>query len=89
MYYTILCQSIIFGSTLDSIIKSKLIQPKISQDSIDLYLVLSYIPTPKTIYEGIFKLEPSHLLKININVSQILDTKETLIKTNIKIFLII
>ena len=62
LYYTILGQSIIFGSTLDSIIKSKLIQPIISQDSIDLYLVLSYIPTPKTIYEGIYKLEPGHCL---------------------------
>ena len=72
LYYTILGQSIIFGSTLDSIIKSKLIQPVISQDSIDLYLVLSYIPTPKTIYEGIYKLEPGHEInfdpnKININ----------------------
>ena len=72
LYYTILGQSIIFGSTLDSIIKSKLIQPIISQDSIDLYLVLSYIPTPKTIYECIYKLEPGHEInidpnKININ----------------------
>ena len=67
LYYTILGQSIIFGSTLDSIIKSKLIQPIISQDSIDLYLVLSYIPTPKTIYEGIYKLEPGHEINIDSN----------------------
>ena len=67
LYYTILGQSIIFGSTLDSIIKSKLIQPKISQDSIDLYLVLSYIPTPKTIYEDIYKLEPGHEINIDSN----------------------
>lgn len=67
LYYTILGKSIIFGSTLDSIIKSKLIQPEISQDSIDLYLVLSYVPTPKTIYKDIYKLEPGHEININSN----------------------
>ncbi len=69
LYYTILDQSIIFGSTLDSIIKSNIIQPRISQDSIDLYLVLSYVPTPKTIYDDIYKLEPGH--EININLKEI------------------
>ncbi len=67
LFYTILDQSIIFGSTLDAIIKSKISKPKISQDSIDLYLVLSYVPTPRTIYENIYKLEPGHEININSN----------------------
>jgi len=67
LYYFISHQSIVFGSTLDAVIKSKLITPKISQDSIDLYLVLSYVPTPRTIYESIYKLEPGHEINIDAN----------------------
>lgn len=69
LFYCIMGDSVIFGSTLDSIVKSKLIRPKISQDSIDLYLLLSYVPTPRTIYENIYKLEPGH--EINIIINQI------------------
>ncbi len=67
LYYKILGQSIIFGSTLDSIIKSNLFQPAICQDSIDLYSIVSFVPTPNTIYEGIYKLEPGHQIDINSN----------------------
>ena len=67
LYYTIFDHSIIFGSTLDAIIKSKLIKPNISEESINLYLVLSYVQTPRTIYENIYKLEPGHEINIDSN----------------------
>jgi asparagine synthase (glutamine-hydrolysing) len=67
LYYTIFEKSIIFGSTLDAVVKSKLIEPNISEDSINLYLVLSYVPTPRTIYENIYKLEPGHEINIDSN----------------------
>lgn len=73
LFYSISGSSIVFGSTLDSISKSKLIKLKLCQESIDCYLFLSYIPTPKTIYEDIFKLEPGH--EINIDFNQILINK--------------
>ncbi|MDA7841235.1 asparagine synthase (glutamine-hydrolyzing) [Gammaproteobacteria bacterium] len=69
LYYFTSNQSIVFGSTLDAVIKSKLVTSTISQDSIDLYLVLSYVPTPRTIYESIYKLEPGH--EINIDADKI------------------
>ena len=67
LYYSKIGQSIVFGSTLDAIIKSKIVPPKISQESIDLYLVLSYIPTPRSIYENVYKLEPGYEIYINSN----------------------
>ena len=67
LFYSIFDQSIIFGSTLDAIIKSKYVEPKVSQESIDLYLFLSYVPTPKTIYQNIYKLEPGHEINIEAN----------------------
>jgi len=38
------------------------------QDNTALYdfLTYRYIPTPKTMYENVFKLEPAHYLKINV-----------------------
>ena len=69
LFYHISNDSIVFGSTLDSIVKSKIIIPKISQESIDMYLILSYVPTPRTIYKNIYKLEPGH--EINISSDKI------------------
>ena len=43
LFYSILDSSVVFGSTLDSIIKSKLIKSKLCQESIDCYLFLSYM----------------------------------------------
>ena len=69
LYYTIFEKSIIFGSTLDAIIKSKLIKPNISEDSINLYLVLSYVPTPRTIYENIYNIKYKYFLSLVRNKS--------------------
>tara|TARA_B110000003_G_scaffold275033_1_gene316485 strand:- start:7080 stop:9017 length:1938 start_codon:yes stop_codon:yes gene_type:complete len=67
LYYGFIKENFFFSSDLgviNSIAKHNL---KIDKMSVNLLAKYSYIPCPKTIYEGIFKLEPSHLLKININ----------------------
>ena len=73
LFYHISDSSIVFGSTLDSIINSKIIAPEISQESIDIYLILSYIPTPRTVYKNIYKLEPGH--EINVSDNKIIINK--------------
>ena len=39
-------------------------QAEINQDALALYLRHSYIPAPYSIYQGIYKLPPAHLLTI-------------------------
>jgi len=45
-----------------SVIKTK---PNVDKSSLNLFLQLTYIPAPHTIYEGIKKLEPNHYLIID------------------------
>jgi asparagine synthase (glutamine-hydrolysing) len=46
--------------------KFSLSKPKISREALNLYFLLTYIPAPHTIYDGVFKLEPGSLLEIDI-----------------------
>ena len=41
---------------------------KINLQSVKEYLSLSYIPSPKTIYENIFKLEPGSFINLNLSL---------------------
>ena len=67
LYYCIDNHSLIFGSSLDSIISSNIIKPNLSKNSINLYLFLSFVPTPYTIYENIYKLKPGHEIIFSVN----------------------
>ena len=62
MYYTIQNGMIYFGSELSAILTALPHKPEINLEALDLYLSLQYIPDPLTIYEGIFKLPPAHIL---------------------------
>lgn len=56
---------VIFASELKSIIASGLVDATISEESVVNYFNYSYIPAPKTIFEGINKLEAGHYLKMD------------------------
>lgn len=60
-------KSISFGSEIDSIIRLLPKKPQLSSKSIDLYLALQYIPTPHTIWNGIWKLPPGCYIEGDIN----------------------
>ncbi len=62
MYYTIRNGTLYFGSELSAILTALPHKPEINLEALDLYLSLQYIPDPLTIYQGIFKLPPAHIL---------------------------
>lgn len=44
--------------------------PKISKEALNLYLTLTYIPCPYSIYEGVYKLEPGTFIELDtVNLS--------------------
>ncbi|ADM10654.1 Asparagine synthase, glutamine-hydrolyzing [Parvularcula bermudensis HTCC2503] len=55
---------LIFASEIDAILESGLISAEINPTAVADYLLYGYVPDPKTIYRGIGKLPPGHLLKI-------------------------
>lgn len=67
LYYCFENGSMIFGSELDSIIRLCEKKPEINTQSVEMYLVLQYVPAPHTIVKGIYKLLPGHYLAVRFD----------------------
>jgi asparagine synthase (glutamine-hydrolysing) len=66
LYYTNTDKAFIWASELKSIIKTIDFTPNISKKGLNLYFRLTYIPSPHTIYEDIFKLEANHYIEYDL-----------------------
>jgi asparagine synthase (glutamine-hydrolysing) len=64
LYYSQQDNDVIFGSSLETI-TPYISQPEIDEESLSLYLGLSYIPYPKTILKNVKKLAPGHCLLVS------------------------
>ena len=53
---------IVFGSEIKSLLLDSDVSREWRADAIDQYLTLLYVPAPDTIYRGIHKLPPAHVL---------------------------
>jgi asparagine synthase (glutamine-hydrolysing) len=73
LYYTHDSDTVCFSSELKALYSLNNKQKVIDYDSLQDYFTFGYIPTPKTIYEGMYKLEPATYLVI---------TKSGIIKNN-------
>lgn len=62
LFYALKGKSIVFGSEMKAVLASGEIEKKIRMESIPLYLAYQFIPDPRTIFEGIFRLPPGHTL---------------------------
>jgi asparagine synthase (glutamine-hydrolysing) len=73
-------RGIVFGSELKSLLEDPEVPRQWRPDALDAYLTLLYIPAPATIYAGIHKLEPGHILvadKGGIRISRYWDLEFT------------
>lgn len=57
---------LLFGSELKALRAWPGFAPKEDAEALAEYLAYSYIPAPRTIHRGIFKLPPAHLIKIEL-----------------------
>ena len=57
----------LFGSELKALKNHPSFLPKINRQSLSLYMQYSYVPTPYSIYQNIFKLKPGHLLRVSLD----------------------
>lgn len=72
IYYFNNQKAFAFSSELNSLSKHPAFKKDINLNAINLYLSLQYIPSPYTVYEDVFKLEPATIL--------VLDFKGNIIK---------
>ncbi len=54
----------VFGSELKSLLPHPAVRREVDAGSLARYLVLEYVPSPRSIYRGIHKLEPAHYLRV-------------------------
>ena len=64
LYYGSMGDTFLFGSELKALRAHPAWQGEVDRDVLALYLRFSYVPTPWSIYRGIFKLPPAHYLII-------------------------
>jgi len=64
LYYHWDGKSLVFGSELKALIEHPAVRRDIDLDALGLYLESQYIPSPKTIYRSVRKLEPGHALAV-------------------------
>jgi asparagine synthase (glutamine-hydrolysing) len=62
LYYSPTASGITFGSEIKSLLEDSDVPRDWSAEALDAYLTLQYVPCPQTMYRGIWKLPPGHLL---------------------------
>lgn len=65
LYYTTVDHQFVWASELKSIINNHHKLRQISYNGLNLYLSLTYIPAPFTIFDGVYKLKAGHHLTVN------------------------
>jgi asparagine synthase (glutamine-hydrolysing) len=64
LYYWPGPDNLVFGSELKTLLFHPDVPREVDLAALDLFLTLEYIPAPRTIYQGVFKLLPGHLLVV-------------------------
>ena len=72
VYWTIIGSRFYFATHLKSLLSCPGVQREIDMEALNLFLKYSYIPSPWTIFKGIRKLPPGHMLtykdgKVTVN----------------------
>lgn len=65
LYWTLQKNTLWFASELKSLLATNVLDKEIDNNSVALFFRTDYIPTPKTIFKNVFKLEPGHILSCN------------------------
>jgi len=54
-----------FASEIKALLQISQIRREVDPDALDLYLSLRYVPGPRTMFKGILKLQPGHILVLD------------------------
>lgn len=66
LYYYQGVNEFVFASELTALMASGSVPAEIDATSVAEYFRYQYVPTPRSIYKNVFKLEPGHYLKIDL-----------------------
>ncbi len=75
LYYGRSNQVFLFGSELNCLRQHPSFKNDIDRDALALYMRHNCVPSPRSIYSGIFKLPPAHYIVVNQDSNNILEPK--------------
>lgn len=58
-------EKFVFGSEIKSILQCERVPREVNLDALDRFLTFEYVFSPETIFQGIHKLPPGHILMLN------------------------
>jgi asparagine synthase (glutamine-hydrolysing) len=76
LYYGWSQDMFLFGSELKALKAHPAFKSELNHDALCLYLRHNYIPAPYSIYRGIFKLEPGHVLTVPFSATGLSDLRD-------------
>jgi asparagine synthase (glutamine-hydrolysing) len=62
LYYWSRPGLLVFGSEIKALLAHPEVKAEVDPEALELYLSLRYVPGPRTLFQGIFKLPPGHQL---------------------------
>ena len=71
LYYSRQGRYLVFGSEIKSLLAFPGVEKSIDFEALDMYLSLRYVPDTHSIFEGISKLAPGHMLSFDVNSGDI------------------
>ncbi|MGB1109914.1 MAG: XrtA/PEP-CTERM system amidotransferase [Gammaproteobacteria bacterium] len=72
LYYTLTAAGeFVFGSELKALLIHPGVARKIDPAAVDEYFAYGYVPEPRTIFDGIHKLEPAHRLTVAVGTANL------------------
>jgi asparagine synthase (glutamine-hydrolysing) len=62
LYYHVGSDFVVFASEIKALLAHPRVPREVDAEGLDLYLSLRYVPGPRTLFRGISKLQPGHLM---------------------------
>lgn len=66
LYYSCGRRHLVWGSEIKAVLASGLVRPELNVDALGEFLCWEYIPGKKTLFHSIHKLEPGHILRLDL-----------------------
>jgi asparagine synthase (glutamine-hydrolysing) len=64
LYYGLFDRTVIFASELPAVLSHPFVKKELDPVSLAAYMVREYVPTPRTMFKNIYKVESGHYIKV-------------------------
>ena len=67
LYYSFSHRCLVWGSEIKAVLAARMVERQLDLDALGEFLAWEYVPGPHTLYKAIRKLEPGHLVEVDLD----------------------